>query len=127
MISATTALITVVTGSAFAAAPYIGSAYLMVMNGVGNQWPVLTSKLALPLLRVNLGNPCNIPVTGLWVAGVWLLIILSPWCILIRSWHSRTLEDCQAGWVSGMAIYLPVLCGIMVAVISGLAVSLACL
>jgi hypothetical protein len=110
---------------AFLTAPYVGSAYLMMLQGMGDQLPNLTAKVALPLLRVSPRAPYGMPQTALWVGVVWLFLAASPWCIMFWSWQSSTQEACLARWFSGIMLYFPATMGLFITVLAGLFVSVA--
>lgn len=115
---------------AFLAAPYAGSAYLMLLQGVGDQLPNLTLKVTLPLLRVSPNNPHNpldMPVTQAWAGAVWLLLIVAPLIFAGWVWRADTREDGMARWIMSLSIYLPTAGSLLIIVYSGLVVTFACL
>jgi len=120
-----TALITTVVAMAYLTVPYVGSACLMIVKDAGDALPLLTKNVALPLLRVGLGNELEQPFTGGWPAAVWLLLCLAPWLALFWARRAPRLDEALARWIVGLALYGAVLAGLIVVVIAGLAMPFA--
>lgn len=120
-----TLAITMVIVLAYLTGPYIGSACLMIVKGAGDALPSLTKNVALPLLRVGLGNQLEQPFTGGWPAAVWLLVCLAPWAALFWAQRAPRLDQALARWILGLTLYGTVLAGLVVVVIAGLAMPIA--
>jgi len=112
---------------AFLGSPEIGSAYVMVVPSPANALPVPTATFSLPLLRIGAGDPHNRPVTSLWVALVWLSIAAIP--IAVATWTVRAPSTNAAlvRWVAGYGVFLPYVVIIVLMVLVGLALPIACM
>jgi hypothetical protein len=112
---------------AFAACPEAGSAYLRLVGRAGTALPLLTDRVALPLLRVTPGQPHDRPHTVAWAALVWALLAAGPPLVLGWSLRARRLDECVARWVAGMSAHLALAALVAAVVVAGLVLPLACL
>jgi len=122
-----TVLLTAVVGFAFLASAEIGSAYLMVVRPAGPELPMLTAAVSIPLLRIAPGDPHRRPVTRPWVALVWGLLLGAPSLVAAWSLRGRSLETSVARWIACLGIYVPLACGVILTILLGLALPLACM
>jgi hypothetical protein len=127
IISISACAIAVTVGIAFVGAPEVGSAYLMMMKSVGNHFSILTEAVSLPLLRIQAGDPHNRPITLIWVWAVWFVLFAIPLISALWSARAETFEQAIARWISGMSVFGALAVLIVVSVVIGLALPLACM
>ncbi len=122
-----TALLTFMVWLAFLTAPYIGSAFLMITNSLGDQYPVLTGDVALPLLRVGTEKSCPQPINVGWAVAVWVLLLIGPMLAWVWSVRAERLVECVGRWVLSLVLFASVLGIVVIVCVAGMAVSLACM
>ena len=129
MILVSALLLTIMMVLAFLTAPYVGSAYIMLLQGVGDQLPNLTLKITLPLLRVSLDNPhpLDMPVTQAWAGAVWLLMIIAPLGAACWAWLGDTRDEVTIRWLVTISIYMPTFASLFIIISAGLVVPFACM
>ena len=120
-------LLSVATTVGFAGAPYLGSAYLMLVHALGDQFPRLTTDFALPLLRVTAEDPCRLPVTVAWVGATWGILFAGPWVAAYCTFRATDFTRAVAAWVTALVLYASITLVLALTVLAGIALPLTCL
>ena len=99
----------------------------MMTKEIGEQLPLLTSAISLPMLRVHPGDPHNRPVTAWWAGLLWVIVIIGPAAITIWSCRAGESAEIVAWWVGAMSVYLSLAVLVASVIIIGLVLPFACL
>ncbi|MEW5909969.1 MAG: hypothetical protein AB1659_09245 [Thermodesulfobacteriota bacterium] len=102
----TSGVLLAAVGFALLVSPYIGSAYLRIINRLGTELPLLTKDFSLPLL----GNANNLfstfPERPVWSWCLWLVLFCWPIALLVWSIRTADFEKTAVRWCICVIAYM---------------------